>query len=188
MKFLMKQKNNGFTIVETLVAIFILLVSITGPLAIAQSGLRAAYLARDQTTAFYLAQDALEAIKNKRDDNFINFDGGTLDWLDGLDDCIDTLGNRLCKIDTTTDPLEVSSLNSCSEEDCADGILEIDSLGFFNYDGEEDSKFWRKINIQEIETNQEVQVTVTVGWIAEGGTPKTVVAKENILRWAPLYD
>ena len=49
-------------------AITILMVSIVGPLTIASKGLVAAVGSRDQVIASYIAQDALEYIKNMRDD------------------------------------------------------------------------------------------------------------------------
>jgi prepilin-type N-terminal cleavage/methylation domain-containing protein len=64
-----KSYNQGFTIIETLVAITILLISIAGPLTIAQKSLTAATLAKDQVIASYLAQDLMEYIKNTRDNN-----------------------------------------------------------------------------------------------------------------------
>ncbi len=61
------QKNRGFTIIETLVAITILMISIAGPLTIANKSLMAAIYAKDQVTASFLAQDLMEDIKNQRD-------------------------------------------------------------------------------------------------------------------------
>jgi len=60
------ENKKGFTIVESLFAIFILVISVTGPMAFTQSGLRASFIARDQVTAFYLAQDAIEYITQYR--------------------------------------------------------------------------------------------------------------------------
>jgi prepilin-type N-terminal cleavage/methylation domain-containing protein len=64
-------KNAGFTLVETLVAIAILMIAIAGPLTVAEKGLSAAIYARDQMMASYLAQDGMEAIKNVVDTNQI---------------------------------------------------------------------------------------------------------------------
>jgi prepilin-type N-terminal cleavage/methylation domain-containing protein len=189
------KKNKGFTMVETLVAIFILLLSITGPLGIAQSGLRAAFLARDQTIAFYLAQDAIEYIKNIRDTNFIQTSG---DWLFGLGECL----NQNCTIDTTSaQNIGDTAIKSCNQRNsgCSfiDGYVPLLVRRIYGYDflgfvgsgamGEE-SKFYRMIRIDEVITNQEYQITVIVGWTAEDGNIKTVVSKENIFNWAPVYN
>lgn|SRR5574343_620778 len=60
------KKDTGFTIVETLVAITILMVAIAGPLTIAQRGLTASIYARDQVTASFYAQEAMEDLKRQR--------------------------------------------------------------------------------------------------------------------------
>lgn len=59
--------NKGFTLIETLVAITILMISIVGPLTIAQKSFMAAITARDQVIASFLAQDMMEQLKNSRD-------------------------------------------------------------------------------------------------------------------------
>lgn len=65
--------SQGFTILETLVAISILILAITAPLAIIAQALRSSYYARDQITAYYLAQEAVEFLRNKRD--FVGLQG-----------------------------------------------------------------------------------------------------------------
>src|SRR3989338_6292235 len=79
-------KNNlGFTLVETLVAISILSISITATFTAVQNGIQNSTIAKDQTTAFYLAQEAMEFIKNKRDENALNsISGGPNQWLTGM--------------------------------------------------------------------------------------------------------
>lgn len=72
-------KNKGFTIIETLVAITILMISIVGPLTIAQKSLNAATYAKDQVIASFLAQDLMEDIKNNRDNYIITSGTGALD-------------------------------------------------------------------------------------------------------------
>lgn len=64
-----KIKQKAFTIIETLVAISILTIALTGPLAIIAQALRSSYYARDQITAYYLAQEAIEYVRNMRDNN-----------------------------------------------------------------------------------------------------------------------
>lgn len=75
--------SRGFTIVETLVAIAVLMIAITGPLVIASKGLTAALYSKDQMIASFLAQESMEIIKNLRD-SAINENENTADWLDNF--------------------------------------------------------------------------------------------------------
>lgn len=64
--------QKGFTIIETLVAIAVLMIAIAGPLVIASKGLTAALYSKDQMIASFLAQESMEVIKNIRDTEFKN--------------------------------------------------------------------------------------------------------------------
>lgn len=89
--------------IETLIAVAILMISIAGPLTIAQKGLMASVYARDQVTASFLAQDAMEYVKNRRDYNTKY--GVETGWLTGFDQCIDDP----CVVDTLAGEIENSS-------------------------------------------------------------------------------
>ncbi len=80
MKNLNIQKNNGgFTIVETLVAVTVLMIAIAGPMVAASKGLNTALYARDQMTATFLAQEVMEVIKADRSNTYaVNQD--VSDW------------------------------------------------------------------------------------------------------------
>lgn len=199
----LKQKNkklkNGFTLVETMVAIFILLLSITGPMAVAQSGLRSAFIARDQVTAFYLAQDAIEYITNIRDKNFIDQfknPNPSANWLAGLNDCVDSDSNITCTIDTTKTDL-TAAIRRCSNGvvGCSQNFplkKNVDNQFVFGSATDTNSSFYRTINIREIQGAssgvKEAQITVTVGWTPiNSSTEREIVIQENIFRWAPLY-
>ncbi len=60
--------QSGFSLVETLVAITILLIVIVGPLAIVSSAANASVFASDQVAAFLLAQEGAELAQKARDD------------------------------------------------------------------------------------------------------------------------
>jgi Tfp pilus assembly protein PilV len=181
-----KNTQRGFTILETMVAIFILILSITGPMVFASSSLRSAFLARDQITAFYLAQDIIEVIKNTRDENGINGDP----WLSNIDVCDASDPVCIIYIDTTdADPVA----NECPrEKEAIDpppcNPLTKDSAGRFTY-GDTESRFTRTTYVKETVSNQEAQVVVEVSWQSNVriGT-KRILVQENIMNWIPLDD
>lgn len=83
MNYLSKRTSkSGFTIIETLVAITILMVSVAGPLSIATKALSNARYAKDQMIASFLAQESMEYIKNLRDNNLAAAAAGSaVSWL-----------------------------------------------------------------------------------------------------------
>src|SRR5438046_1665614 len=92
----------GFTIIETLVAIAILLLAIVGPLSIASTSLNSAYYAKDQVTAFYLAQEGIEYMRFLRDTNSLN---NRFPWNLGI---VDGSGFPTC---TKNDPCGLDPYN-----------------------------------------------------------------------------
>jgi type II secretory pathway pseudopilin PulG len=84
--------TKAFTIVETLVAISVLMIAIAGPLVVASKGLTSAVYSKNQMTASYLAQESMEIIKNRRDNNMVNGDN----WLDDMEFCQGPAGGNYC--------------------------------------------------------------------------------------------
>ena len=60
--------SRGYSLVEVLVAITVLMVALVGPLTIAQAGLQKAMKARDHTMAVFMAQEGIEAVFKLRED------------------------------------------------------------------------------------------------------------------------
>jgi prepilin-type N-terminal cleavage/methylation domain-containing protein len=162
------KKNRGFTLIEALVAITILTVSIAGPITIASRGMASAMFARDQITAFYLAQEAIEFIRNKRDENNLKGDN----WTDGLEDCLD---GKVCVIDSKNNEIN----------ECIGGICPVlkynDNTAFYSYDNGEDSSFTREIRIATVNV-KEIAITTTLLW-SSGSVTKSFTVKEHILDW-----
>src|SRR4051812_39565134 len=97
--FKVRRSSRAFTLVESMVAISILSLAVTGPLLIAQKGIGSAIYARDQIMAFYLAQEAVEYIRNVRDSNRMT---GT-PWLSQFSSCNETGAGERCQIDARYD-------------------------------------------------------------------------------------
>lgn len=62
-----RKNKKGFTLIETLVAISILLIAVVGPLTISASSLQSSLNVRNQITASYLAEEGIEYVRNIRD-------------------------------------------------------------------------------------------------------------------------
>ncbi|MBP6924164.1 MAG: type II secretion system protein [Candidatus Pacebacteria bacterium] len=60
--------QSGFTLVETLVAITILLIVMIGPMTISSQTAKSSTFASEQVTAFFLAQEGVELAQKARDD------------------------------------------------------------------------------------------------------------------------
>jgi prepilin-type N-terminal cleavage/methylation domain-containing protein len=77
----------GFTLVETLVAITVVVTAMVGPLYAVQQSLNASRTAREQLIASSLAQEGVEYVRGIRDSNYLYVlrTGALRSWLFGLD-------------------------------------------------------------------------------------------------------
>jgi len=139
---------------EALVAISIIMVAVTSPITIAQKGLSSAVYSKDQMIASYLAQDAIEYIKNIRDENVLN----SRSWLTGVNaNCFNV--NTGCNFDTK-DSTSIS----------ADNPKQLStSGGFYGLTGTP-TKFIRNVTLthltysDNIPLDDEYLITVRVDW------------------------
>ncbi len=155
--------HSGFTLVETLVAITVLLLVIIGPMTVAQKGIQNAYFANEQVTAVFLAQEAIEAVRELRDSDALDaYDtdpgGNTWNWYGNLvSDCKNTNG---CAFDVVSKAFETCGSNNACK-------LRVSATGAYNYQaGGVDSLFTRKVFVGP-STNEWVPVTVEVTWDAK---------------------
>ena len=189
--------NSGFTLMETLIAVLLLSTAIVGPLTIASKGLTTTLVAKNQITAFYLAQDAIEQIRFLRDSNCLaSSDTCTVDlWLAelGLWDgsawagvCFSASG---CHFDSLG--LHPTQATVCDVAGCP--VLYYDKMAkqFTYLDGRSESttlapttaRFVRTVKITNT-TPDEAVVTVTVSWSDIAGVTRVpITMRENIYLW-----
>jgi len=164
--------QHGFTLVETLVAISILLVVIIGPMTIAQRSMQSSFFANQQTTAVFLAQEAIESVQKLRDDaGLIEFNDYTLNGNNGSGDTWDwyTALNADCKNATGCDfHREDSSYKSCSlASNCSLKINLSNAKYVYGYGvaGWTATPYTRKIFVTDVGGDKsKVSVKVVVSW------------------------
>lgn len=172
--------GEGFTIIELVIAIFILFVATFAvynafsTIVVLTAGIS------DRLTATYLAQEGIEVIRNIRDANWIN----DRSWDSGLNGCSDG-----CQADYTTGttiaaPWTLAPWAGEEPSGGADGggiLLKLNANGFYAYGGAgSDTKFKRKITITSLE-DYIMRVSVKVFWSQKGDWSQNVIEAEEIL-------
>ena len=174
-----RKRNSSFTLLETMIAITILSFTILGPMELASKSIQSVMVFSRQTTASYLAQEAVEFIRNIRDTNFIQGNN----WLAGLNQCFGASG---CYVDIPTYFLSglSAAISSCGAKcpfikyDAANGY-------YYNYAVGQNTIFRRKVKITKINLNgneDEARIDVTVSW-KERDRDNSFVVEEDIFNW-----
>jgi len=170
-------QNHGFTLIETLVAVSLLVMSVAAPMTLASQSLSSAFYARDQVTAFHLAQEALESIRAVRDGNALaNAQGTPVDLLEG----IPNTNNQPFTVDTRDNDMQL----------CTGTCDRLRSDGeFFGYGiggAWQDTRFTRTVRVEFVGGNQnEVAVSVEVRWQTGKFQERSFTISENLYRWVP---
>lgn len=163
----------GFTLLETLVAVAVLLMALLGPFSIAQQSLKSAYYARDQITAFYLAQEGIEFVRAVRDENYLSGNTGD-NWLLGIGT---TCLNTPCTVDYRNFAYE-----QCLPDGCP--VLKVSQAGgLYNQASGADSPFTRQVMLTTSPTNPNlIIVSVTISW-KSAGVPRIFTLQERLFNW-----
>lgn len=170
-----KHQQSGFSLVETLVAITLLLLVIVGPMAISSQTAKSSTFASEQVQAFFLAQEGLELAQKARDDMRLDeFKGDIADgWGEFVNssgaygDCFSSNG---CGLEWGSTPGEVV-VNNCSGDSCR-LYRSTGGRSWFTYDssgGNVQTPFTREIYFETNTTNapdsdREVYVHSVVTW------------------------
>jgi prepilin-type N-terminal cleavage/methylation domain-containing protein len=131
--------KKGFTLIEIVIAIFILSFCLIGIFSAYSIVVIATSDTKDRLTATYLGQEGMEIVRNIRDTNWLNMDicasGGTPP--NGM-----PCSGIFCKADYSS----TADLKPYTHLD----YLKIDSNGFYNYAFGTPTKFQRKIIVKPV--------------------------------------
>ena len=183
----------GFTIVETLVAITILLIALIAPFRAAETSLTSSYTARDELIANSLAQEGLEYVHQIRGSNYLLTRSGTLTpWLSGLTGGAfpDCQSPKLCTVDMS--PTAVTKIAQCYDgvtNTCGSKPLYVNGIQIYSQAvSGTASKFYRTLTVCYIgggsctTTTNEAKVTVTVTW-STNKVSHTTSVNDYVTNW-----
>ena len=176
-------QKKGFTLLETLVAVFILTLALTGPIYIASLAIRGSVESRDNISAYHLAQEAIEVIRNKRDYLSLQSNISPANWLANITggvNCMNPSGpGSITSCYMTRDGgTGVYTFTQCAGA-CAPLLFNPNGnilYGETGLIGAIESKFTREIYLQTasqdggsgINALREVDVVVTIKWMDKG--------------------
>jgi Tfp pilus assembly protein PilV len=165
------KRVKGFTLVETLVAIAVLMIAVVGPYYIVQQSIDAAFASRDQLIAASLAQDGVEYIYYVRNANY--FAGRS--WLNGLDGCRTDMGSTACTLDTFQGQISRCD-SSCSP-------LKLNSNNIYQYRSGSTTKFTRTASITyDPAYPNQAKVSVVVRWTSINNN-YVITVNETLYNW-----
>ena len=157
----LNKNNKGFTLLETIVAIGVIMVGLIAVLVLINGSLFYVSLIKDRLTVAYLNSEGLEVVRNIRDNNWLQ----NLAWNNSLSDGDYNI-----------------AYSSLSPSSYADTELLLDtSSGLYNYSSGSPSGFKRKISIVNL-SSYELQVISAVTWQRKG-INYTNSAEEHLFNW-----
>ncbi len=181
-----KQKNRGFTLVETLIAIAIFTTSIIAIMSVLANGISNTTYAKNKMIASYLAQEGIEYIRNMRDSYVLYGSDPTTGWTDFTDQlysfkCFTPDFPYGCGADV--DSLIKNKLFACNSDGSNNPCnLYVNDGDYNSSTVGTDSGFVRKIQVEAIDMTKEIKVNSTVSW-KQGDNTNTVTFSENLFNW-----
>lgn len=168
--------KKGFTLIEALVAIFILTVSVTALLGVVSQSVFNSNYAKNKAIAVGLAQEGIELIRNIQDTKLLQNTDPNMSFVVFLgthfQECVFNEG--MC----TIDPISLV-IQSCPNQVCQPLLLS--SSGYYNYSFGNPTSFTRSISVQPTSQNSGL-AKVTVSW-EQGGVTKSVVYETELFLW-----
>lgn len=180
------QKNKGFTLIEVLVAIFILITAVVVPLTIGSKAFAYSNFVRDQSTASYLAQEAIEYIRLQRDNASLNPALGWSAFKFSMSNCMYELDDTDfggCWFDTQD---QTVSINSCDGK--CPPLYRQESDGTYKYgDSFVSNKYFRRsvetFVLDENTPLERLQVEVTIIWNTNGINQREFTVTDYLTPW-----
>jgi Tfp pilus assembly protein PilV len=192
-----KYLNNqqGFTILETLIAVLLLSLVLNAVFTLIAGTLFNAQYSKNEMVASYLAQEVVDSVRNTRDTYMQDPNTGWDRFRERLGLDLNNPVRRYCAIDTS--PTNSDQLFTNSEIECSNApedsrnarkqVMYYDQSAsggsFYTTDDEGNTPtlFTRQVFLRRIDDNR-VDLTVTISW-TNGSIPKTKTIRSSFMNW-----
>ncbi len=158
-----RRPHNGYLLIESMIAITIVLVGLLGIFALLSRSLSLNRVVADRFVAAYLAAEGVEIVKNIADNNVLS----ARPWNSGLQ-------NGDYEVDYRSDDLETHqgrqiSFNSQS--------------GSYGYGEPNPTNFQRLIRIESSSDGEELIIKSKVNWVTRGGGRFEINLEDHLFNW-----
>jgi len=199
-----KNKTNGFTLVETLVALFIFSLAVLTVMAVLSQGIKSTSYVKNKVVAEYLAQEGIEYFRNMRDTYSLYSEGKdkkeetkeetekeeateskNMGWNSFLQKLKTSGCENGCYFGNDVkeffgNQITTTWIDSCSAELCPRFRFNQET-GVYGYIEGEESIFSRKMIINQI--NDDSIYVISEVTFNEGGTAHTISLAEGLFNW-----
>lgn len=184
--------TKGYSLVEVLIATAILMIAIVGPLTIAAKSIQSTQYARQQITAFFLAQEGINAVQVLRNSAAlaafkVGDPSATWDWTQPgqvYDDCFTDRNPNGCNLDFADETIADSAVDCSTPSNCAMALdSDAGSRGPLYETGIAGGIYTRVIKLSPTSNPDEIMITSQVEWVSRlfGGTTESVVLQSSVL-------
>ena len=171
-------RRNGFTVLEAMVAIFVVVIASTGVFGLIVSSLSLTESIENEAIAWYLAQEGMELVRNFRDTNMLDTPN-SIPWYTNIEGC-EVSDN--CGADYN-DPALISGLNDTPTP------LRYDAATGYTYDSGTASLFERRIAAYRCTVGcsppgpeSRIHLMISVTW-QERGVDREVQLLGEVYNW-----
>lgn len=186
----------GLTLIETIVAIAVLALAIAGPLHLAVKSLNATHDATSEMAATQLAVEAIEVVRNLRDNNSADGSVAGTEWMNNIlpkcaAGCIVDVAQYNTAGSVWSSNVLIACVGSCVSDANAK-VYKHATTGFFRSAsglgaGWSATPYRRWVTVIDRSSGvtKEVEVVAHATYLSVGGQTKTVSVSERLLNWFP---
>lgn len=189
MIFFNKKKNRndslkfttGFTLVETLIALFIFSISILTVMTVLSKGIGDTLYVKNKIIAEYLAQEGIEYFRNMRDTYMISNPNKNAGWNEFTTKVLPCSGGCTFNSDEGSFNGDIKLVNpeSCNGISCSP-LLYQTSTGVYGLLGGSETTFLREIRTEDDGSGNGLKITSKVTW---GSGSNNISLSEILTRW-----